>query len=93
VQDSTNNDESIKTWTGAEIASKCRLWARTRDPEVRFSEFGLQFLDSYPVEKILPSTWAEMIEGADQEAVAEIFHFLQGAEVLTCRMTSCVSIS
>jgi hypothetical protein len=66
----------------AEIASKCKLWARTRDPEVRFTEYGLECLDSDNFRNQLPSNWAKLIEGADQEAAAEIFHLLKGTKVL-----------
>jgi hypothetical protein len=83
-QGSKDDLGDINTWTAAETVARSKLWARARVPEVSFTAQGLLVLQiqSTFVKKLKPSDWAEMIEGGDQEAAVEFFHFLCGTQVL-----------
>ena len=86
MQDSTDDLGNLETWAPRpeERAANYLEWAKRCVPPVSFTNTGLAMLGgaSILVKKIEPAHWVDAIEGADQEAAVELYHFLHGIKVL-----------
>jgi hypothetical protein len=84
MQDSTDDLGNLETWAPEERIAKCLQWAKRYAPPVSFTQAGLAMLEgaSILIKKVEPALWVDAIEGADQEAAVELYHFLHGIKVL-----------